>query len=63
MVGPGGWIDRRLDLRVLRHLGADAVSGAVLDLALRGLSIRARRCNPRWCCDGVARVTYTYCWR
>ena len=25
--------------------------------------LHARRCDPRWRCDGVARVTYTYCWR
>ena len=63
MVGPDGWFDRGLDFRVLRHLGANADTRAILDMALRGLSIHARRHHSRRCYDGVAHVTYTYCWR
>jgi hypothetical protein len=32
-------------------------------MALRGLSIHTRRHHSRRCYDGVAHVTYTYCWR
>ena len=59
MVGPDGWFDRGLDFRVLRHLGANAGPRAILDMALRGLSVRTRHCNPRRRCDRAARVTDT----
>jgi undecaprenyl-diphosphatase len=47
--------------RILRYLGADAFSRAILDMAFCGLSIHTRRFNPRRRCDGVALVTHIYC--
>ena len=51
------WLDRRIDFRVFRHLGAHADSRTIFDLAIRRLSIYTWRCHPRWRCDGMARVT------
>lgn len=61
MVGPAAWIDCGLGFRILRHLGADAFSRAILDMAFCGLSIHTRHFNARRRCDGMALVTHTYC--
>ena len=36
------------------NLGVDEDTGAVHELAVRDLSIRTWRCNPRWCYDRLA---------
>ena len=55
------WIDCGLDFCVFCHLGIDANPAAILDLAVRDLSLPARDRYTRRCCDRMARVTRSHC--
>lgn len=57
MVSSGSWIIGSFVLSVFRDLGADAIFGEILDVAIRGLPVCARRQHPYRNYDGVARVT------
>ena len=57
MVHSAARTSRGLDFRIFCHLGIDAGSATILDLAIRNLSIHAwRRHSPR-CCNRMARLT------
>ena len=56
VVCTAAWISCGLDFRVFCHLGVDANPTAILDLAVRDLSLHAWDRYTRRCCDRVAHV-------
>jgi undecaprenyl-diphosphatase len=54
-------VHRGLDFRVFCHLGVDANLAAILNLAVRDLSLHPRDRYTRRCCDRMARVTRSQC--
>lgn len=59
MIRSVSWNIGSFDLSVFRDLGADAIFGEILDVAIRDLSFCARRRHSYRCYDGMARVMHS----